>query len=303
MEIVDEIETKLDLQTLRENENKTSQICAVVLKVNCKNFGLSQKTYNLKILGKTMTEYVANAVFDAEVKFAECEYGDEILSVAKAVTNPNSKYTIVLFSDTPLFQHKTFLQIMEYVEVKKLLALKLTRGYVFQTNYLLSLESMPQMQIQYFDEEDFVTCSSLKQFALVTEMQKNRILDYFMKNGVIIVDPASTFVDAQVDIAPNVVIEPFNTICGNTIIEGGVVLKSGNHIENSIICQNTCAEKSIIKESFVGKNCVIAENCKILGKSKIDDDVKTPAFCIFDGVCVSKDDKLESFVTYKAKEE
>lgn len=297
-----EVGTKLDLQALRQSEIDANQTCAVILKVNYKNFGIQKKTYDLKILGKTMTDYVANAVFDANIKFAECEFGDDFLPLAKATTDPQSKYTIVLFSDTPLFQHKTFLQIMEYFDVKKLLALKLTRGYVFQTSYLLSLDSLPQMQTQYFEEEDFVTCSSLKQFAIVTEMQKNRILDYFMKNGVVIVDPASTFVDAQVDIAPNVVIEPFNTICGDTIIEGGVHLKSGNKIFDGIVCQNSCLQDTVIKDSFVGKNCNIRE-CKIFGKSKIGDDVTTPEYCSFDGVCVSKENKLESFVAYKAKEE
>lgn len=47
---------------------------------------------------------------------------------------------------------------------------------MFQTQYLLSFENLNNLQMQYFEEEDFVTCSNIKRFVMATEILKNRIL-------------------------------------------------------------------------------------------------------------------------------
>lgn len=300
-EAENEIETEFEQLTL-ETKNQR-EICSVVFKVENDKLGIDDNPYDLDLFGKKMVDYVSNAVFDTDVRFAYCEFGEDVLEKIKATTNKNSKYTVVLFSDTPLFRHKTFLQIMEYFEMKKLLALKLTRGYVFQTSYLLALENLDNLQMQYFEEEDFITCSSLKQVSFATDVLKNRILDFFMQNGVVIKDPASTFIDAEVDVAKNVIIEPFNIIQGNTIIEHNVHLKSGNKLEDAIICENSVLEGAVIKNSFVGKNCNIENGAVIENKAKICDGVRIPAYSTFDGVVVESADKLSSFVNYSPKEE
>lgn len=302
MEIYEsEIETEFEQLPLEQEQAK--EICAVIFKVNNDKFGIDSEPYNLELFGKKMVDYVSNAVFDADVRYAYCNFGDDVLEEIKKTTNQNSKYTVVLFSDTPLFRHRTFLQIMEYFETKKLLALKLTRGYIFQTQYLMSLENLNGLQMQYFEEEDFVTCSSLKQFAFASDILKNRILDFFMKNGVVIKDPATTFIDAEVDILPNVVIEPFNTICGKTIIEKNVHLKPGNKLEDAIVCENSILDGADIKDSMVGKNCYISKGAVIFDKSRICDGVKIPAYSVFENVIVESSDELSSFAHYSAKED
>ena len=298
-------ESELDTQTetLELEREQENQVCAVILKVENQKFGINQKPYNLNMFGKKMIDYVSNAVFDADIRYANCNFGEDVLDLIKSTTNPNSKYTIVLFSDTPLFRHKTYLQIMEYFELKKLLALKLTRGYVFQTSYLLSLENLNGLQMQYFEEEDFVTCSSLKQYAMANDILHNRILDFFMKNGVVIKDPASTFIDAEVDIEPNVVIEPFNTICGKSIIKSGTYLLNGNKIVDAVVCENCVLDGIELQNSIIEKKCHISKGNVIKNNTKVCQDAKIPPYCLFDGVIVESDDNLKSFVQYIAKED
>lgn len=301
MEIFEsEIETQFEHMPLNQEDGK---VCAVILKVENKKFGIDTKPYNLNMFGKKMVDYVENAVFDTDIKFANCKFNDDILKTVQQTTNPNSKYTVVLFSDTPLFRHKTFLQIKEYFEVKRLLALKLTRGFIFQTKYLLSLENFENIQTQYFEEEDFVTCSNLKQFAMATEILKNRILDYFMKNGVVIVDPASTFVDAEVDIEPNVVIEPNNVICGKTIIKQGTHLLPGNKLTDAIICENCVLDGAQITNSIIEDGCKIANGAIVENKTKVCEGTVIPPYCCFDGVVVQKTDNLKCFAHYVARED
>src|SRR5574344_1023841 len=290
MEIESEIVTKTMIEDFR-NAEKNNEICTVILKVDNPKFLIKTKTYDIKMFGKTMTEWVANSVFDTNIKYAESKEGDDFLPIAKETTDKNSKYTFVLFSDAPLFERKTFLEIKEYFEMKNLSVLKLTRGYVFLTSYLLTIESLLNPQVQYFEEEDFITCYSLKQVSIVNEIFKNRILNYFMKNGVLIIDPASTFIDADAQIGKDTLIEPFCTIKGQTIIEENVLVNSNCVIDNSVISSNSKVSNCIIIDSFVGKNASVGEFSKV-DKSKICDEVIVPINCDVNNVVVSKEDKL-----------
>ena len=302
MEIMEEINTKELVESFREKERENADICTVILKVNNAKFGIDKKTYDIKLFGKTMTEWVANAVFDTEIRYAECEFGDDFLPRVKNVFNPNAKYTVVLFSDTPLFEHKTFLQIMEYFKMKDLSVLKLTRGYVFETKYLMQIDSLLNPQMQYFEEEDFITCYSLKQVAIVREILKNRILNYFMKNGVVIEDPASTFIDADVQIAKNTHIEPFCKILGQSVIEDNVFIGSFSEINDSVICSGVKVFGAKITNSLVESHAKVERFSTISNNTKVCEEVVVPENCKLDGVVVKKEDKLKSFYSYVSKE-
>lgn len=299
MEVVEEIGTKELVQSFREKEQR-GDICTVILKVDNPKLGIDKKLYNLELFGKTFLEWAANSVFDTTVRYADYTFGEDFLPAVKRATDTNSKYTFVLFADTPLFQHKTFLQIMEYFEMKGLSVLKLTRGYVFETKYLMQIDSLLSPQTQYFEEEDFITCYSLKQYSMIKDIMKNRILSYFMKNGVVFEDPSSTFVDADVQIGKNTVVAPFNQIKGKTVIESGVYIGSNNLIVDSIVCENAKISYSIISNSLIGKGCVVNEFSKICNNSKICDGAVVPAHCIVSGAIAGEAD-LKSFVMYEGK--
>ena len=301
MEVEEMVITKEVVQGFKEKENQ-DEICTIILKVQNKEFPEKNSLDEIKLFGKTPTEWVANAVFDTHIRYAEADFKQDFLPIAKTMINPSCKWTVVLFNDTPLFQHKTFLQIMEYFKMKDLKALKLTRGYVFDTQYLMQIDSLLNPQMQYFEEEDFITCYNLKQFAMVGEVLKNRILSYFMKNGVVIFDPASTFVDAEVQIGTGTVIEPFNKISGQTIIENNVHLGLFNKIENSIICENAKIDGSIINSSMIGKNATVGKNSIISNNAQICDGVAVPPNCMISGVKIDKDVKLKSYYTYVGEE-
>lgn len=303
MVAVEETSTKAMINGFRMAEKMQNEICVVLFKVKNEKFGTKAPAYELKLFGKTMTEWVANAVYDADIKFVECNFKDNFLPFAKDATNINSKYTVVLFSDTPLFERRTFLQIMEYFKMKKLSVLKLTRGYVFETQYLLNLQNLLNPQTEYFEEEDFITCYDLKQFSIVSDILKNRILTYFMRNGVVIRDTATTFIDADVQIEPNTTICPFVTISGQSIIESDVEIGSNTKIESSVVQSGTKLLGAVVENSFVGKNCVVEQCTKISNNAKIEDGVAVPFGTIVDGVVVKSEDHLKSFCKYTSKEE
>ena len=50
---------------------------------------------------------------------------------------------------------------------------------------------------------------------------RNRVNTAHMDAGVTIVDPASTWIDADVEIEPDAVIHPFTVLRGNSVVQGG----------------------------------------------------------------------------------
>ena len=302
MEIIEEKSNAELMQSFKNLEKQNSDICTVILKVENKSFGSDVKPYNIKLMGKSMIEWLKNAVYDTNIHYASYNFNENFLPIVKNATDANSKYTLVLFSDTPLFERKTFLEIMEYFKLKNLSVLKLTRGYVFETEYLMKIDSLLNPQMEYFEEEDFITCYNLKQTAMVREVLKNRILDYFMKNGVIIEDPTSTFIDADCQIEEGTIIKPFNQIRGQSVIEKNVFLDSYNIITDSVVLENTKLFGANLSNTFVGKNSVIGENCVIRNNAKVCDNTTIPQHCIIDGVVVDSSCNLKSFFTYKAED-
>jgi bifunctional UDP-N-acetylglucosamine pyrophosphorylase/glucosamine-1-phosphate N-acetyltransferase len=71
--------------------------------------------------------------------------------------------------------------------------------------------------------------------AIATTVMRRRILDGLMLGGVTIVDPATTFIEADVTIGQDTVIEPFSVIKGKTVIGQECRIGPHVHIEDAKI--------------------------------------------------------------------
>jgi len=146
---------------------------------------------------------------------------------------------------------------MEYVSIKQLNVCKLSRGFVFDTQYLKTADKIYAPQTHYFEEEDFLAAYNFKQLAIVSDVLKNRILNFHMKEGVRFIDPSSTFIDADVLIGGNTVIYPNNHLYGTTQIGENCTLESGNFLVSSAINNNVTLYNSRIENSTIGNNCKV----------------------------------------------
>lgn len=90
--------------------------------------------------------------------------------------------------------------------------------------------------------------------AQATDIMRNRINEMHMINGVTLVDPTSTYIEADVEIARDTVIEPNTYIKGRTTIGEDVFVGLGSVITDSQIADGVVIRQSVIEESVVGKN-------------------------------------------------
>jgi bifunctional UDP-N-acetylglucosamine pyrophosphorylase/glucosamine-1-phosphate N-acetyltransferase len=92
------------------------------------------------------------------------------------------------------------------------------------------------------------------QLAAAERLLRARIVEEHMRAGVTIVDPESTFVDADVSIGQDARIEPWTVLAGSTVIGDEAVIGPGSQIRDSRIGARARVWGSWVEESEVGED-------------------------------------------------
>lgn len=189
---------------------------------------------NLQLCGKSQLDWVKLACGKMQKVVLDEVKEEDFLQVLRPYAE-SKKYIIVLYSDTPLLEKQTIAEALDYFASKNLNAMVLPRGYVFAADYLLSTDVIFSPVRKSFAPEQFVCVSTPDQINQAFEVLSQRIRNYHKSNGVVLLGEASIYIDADVEIGPGVIIEPFNVLKGNTLIEEQCHLKSGNVIIDTIV--------------------------------------------------------------------
>lgn len=266
-----EFESKVETKALKMYLDD-KDINFIVLAVDNPNFGTKVKSYEVEICGKKCVDWVINACNKLPtIKRVDVKH--DMMKEIKPLLN-DSEWTVVLYSDTPLIKNSTITEAFKCAEEKWLNVCKLTRGYILKTDYAKRADEIFGVETYYFDEEDFIICSNLKQLSIISDIMKNRIIEFLMKKGVRVVDANSTYIESDVVIGKGSVVEPLSVVKGHVEIGEDCVIGYGSKIQNSKIGNNCKTENCQIIESVllnnvnvcdfsVVKKCLVQDNTKI----------------------------------------
>lgn len=259
-----------EIQSKEYFEKNDTSVDVILLKINNPVFKLvGKKSYDIELLGKSMINWVKLAVQEYNVTEIECGIDSTILDTVKPYLK-DGKYTVILYSDTPLITQNTINDIITYVMAKGLKVCKLNRGFVFETEYLKTCEKIYSLNTYSFNEQDFMPAINFNELNKITAILQYRINEFHMQNGVQLIKPETLTIEADVVIGNNVVIYPFNELKGETVIGDNVTLYSNNSISNSIIFENSTVEHSTISDSVIKENCKILSYCNIYDNSLVN---------------------------------
>ncbi len=104
------------------------------------------------------------------------------------------------------------------------------------------------------DYQEMLGINSRAQLAEAEKILRQRKLSEVMNNGVTIMDPASTFIDADVVIGADTVIYPFTWLEGNTVIGSDCQIGPNTRLQNAVI-----GEAVTIHFSY-GHDCRVADH-------------------------------------------
>ncbi|WP_334331767.1 bifunctional UDP-N-acetylglucosamine diphosphorylase/glucosamine-1-phosphate N-acetyltransferase GlmU [Companilactobacillus sp. HBUAS59544] len=111
------------------------------------------------------------------------------------------------------------------------------------------------------------------------KIMQRRINESHMRDGVTIVDPDNTYIDIDVEIGNDTVIEPNVKIFGKTTIGSECVIGSGSRISDSEIQDNVEVISSTIESAIMHKGSNIGPNSHLRPKAEIGRDVHIGNFC------------------------
>ena len=135
--------------------------------------------------------------------------------------------------------------------------------------------------------------NSRVQLAEAQKIMQLRINEYWMEQGVTIIDPNATYIGKDVKIESDTIIYPNTIIEGNTTIGEDCIIGLNTRISNAFIGNGCSIEQTVIIDSEVGNNTSIGPfaylrpNSKIGNKVKIGDFVEIKNATIDDGTKVS----------------
>ncbi len=122
--------------------------------------------------------------------------------------------------------------------------------------------------------EEVAGVNDKRELATVAAVLRRRILDRHMIEGVTIVDPASTFVDASVRLAPDVELGPSVRLAGRTIVGAGTRIGQGCVLTDSIVGENVELKAySVLEEAVVGARSIIGPFARLRPGTELAEEV------------------------------
>ncbi|KPL22036.1 MAG: hypothetical protein AMJ75_08820 [Phycisphaerae bacterium SM1_79] len=168
-----------------------------------------------------------------------------------------------------LFNHQILLEALEQVQpdnVKKEYYLTDAVSGIIATGHKV-------MAITAVQPDEAIGINSRAQLSVASKIMQRRIQQQLMENGVTIVDPDNTWIDARAEIGQDTVIEPFTYIHGQvkigdgcrvgpfaylrhgTVLKNDVVLGVYTEVKNSTLADGVRARHhSYIGDATVGQN-------------------------------------------------
>ena len=124
------------------------------------------------------------------------------------------------------------------------------------------------------DPSEIVGINDRRQLAEAEGSMRRRILDRLMTDGVTITDPASTFVDAEVEVGQDSVIHPFTTITGATQIGEDCVIGPMSQVRDSVVGDGSRIERSHLEHVRVGSKVTVGPFSRLRPGTELEEGVR-----------------------------
>jgi len=150
--------------------------------------------------------------------------------------------------------------------------------YLTDTVELLRRAGRRIVPVPVADYRSVLGVNDRVELANAAALINRRLCEEHMRAGVTIVDPATTYLDAEVRIGVDTVVFPGTRIGGVTRI--GVSCEIGPHtrLSNAIIADQVCVTESVILDSTIGTRTRIGPYAHLRGGAYLGADVKIGNF-------------------------
>lgn len=126
---------------------------------------------------------------------------------------------------------------------------------------------------------------------------RNRLALHHMREGVTIIDPASTYIGAEVVIGSDTVLLPGTMLEGHTVIGEKSTIGPNSHLKNAHIGNETTVHSSVVTDSKIADHVAVGPFAHIRPGSDLGNHVKIGNFVEVKKATIDEGSKL-SHLTY-----
>ncbi len=133
------------------------------------------------------------------------------------------------------------------------------QGEYYLTDAIEVLRSAGHRVVAYVASapEEALGVNDGTQLASTEAVLRERINARWMRAGVRIIDPVSTYIDATVELEPDVRLLPGTMLEGSTRIGSGSVIGPYARVVDSVVGSEVVIQNSVVRESEIGDECLV----------------------------------------------
>jgi bifunctional UDP-N-acetylglucosamine pyrophosphorylase/glucosamine-1-phosphate N-acetyltransferase len=128
--------------------------------------------------------------------------------------------------------------------------------------------------------------------AAVARVMRRRIVEHHMTEGVTFVDPDTAYVDVEVKIGRDAVIQPFTVLEGQTRIGAACVIGPGTRIVDSTVGDGAEVSFSVVRGARIGARVAVGPYASIRPGTVLEEGAKAGTFVELKATRVGKGSKV-----------
>ena len=116
------------------------------------------------------------------------------------------------------------------------------------------------------------------QLAESAAMLRDRINDHWMRAGVTIIDPTTTWIDSTVELSNDVTIHPGSALFGSTKVATGAVIGPRTTLTDCVLKEGASVLESIAIQTVIGEGATVGPFTYLRAGTQLGDATKAGAF-------------------------
>lgn len=151
-------------------------------------------------------------------------------------------------------------------------------------------ESIAAIMIDDFTET--LGVNDRVQLAESAAMLRDRINEQWMREGVTIIDPTTTWIDSTAHIAKDVILHPGSALLGSTTVATGAVIGPRTTLTDCVVKEGAQVLESIATQTIIGEAAVVGPFTYLRAGTQLGDSTKAGAFVEIKNATVGNGSKV-----------
>jgi len=150
--------------------------------------------------------------------------------------------------------------------------------YLTDTIASIARNGKRAVAVQAEDHRDVLGVNDRIELARAGKVMNERLCERYMASGVTIIDPATTYLEPELQIGRDTVIYPHSSIARLSVIGEGCVIGPASRLSNATLGARATVRESVVTDSVVGENSTVGPFAHLRGHTELQADVRIGNF-------------------------